>query len=181
MKENRKTSNNVEKLAKKKTIIQVLVIIGIYFIAIFSGLFGFAMAIKQDTDEKLFVIYLKMCIESLPIILISAFVLFIIIYFLIKVSNLSWAYKEVEKQYSKSLTSQKLIKGVPVQVCILKTRNEDYEQFIKSLSDIAEFYATLSKNNLIEISCKFLFDGIDRHFDIVTKEEFTSYYEIMEN
>jgi len=172
--------NKAEKLARKKLlkfvlIIALLLLFCILFLfkyeAELQGV-SFTSFICSNTDLALFVSFIYLlCL--------------ILIYFLSRKAYINEAYDELGKQYSRQLAEKFLIPLNPTDIILRNTTNEVYKDYILGLQKdgICKFYVILDINehNTIFIYSKFKEDNKERLFDIITKEEFTTYCELPED
>lgn len=116
-----------------------------------------------------------------PILLLPFAVIFcvsIIFYLFHRKDGVNRAYDIVAKDFSKTFVEKHLIPDEYCKIRIFKTR--DYQDFITGLANEGEAYALLSsKDQLITLYLKL--NGADayRRLDTITKEEFSSYCELL--
>lgn len=169
------SKNKAEKLARKGLIKQIVFVYGILFILIFI-LF------------LVLFLYTKLDFFTFVEIFGHAFVIPIIIYlisipgawFLVKPLHIEWAYEKIRKDHSKSIVEKNFISEVPIDIILINTRNGEYKDFILGLPYVEKTYAVLGKDNLISIYFKFKNVDEEKMFDVITKEEFTTYCEVVD-
>ena len=83
---------------------------------------------------------------------------------------------------SKALVGRMLKPGIPVEVGLIKPRDTIYGDFVLNLQyDTFDFYAVLGeKDNLILIYAVLKGDDKKRQVDIISKGEFSEYYQLLE-
>ena len=169
------SKNEAEKLARKETIKQIVIVYGILSFFIFIAFLVIFSSVKLDFSTLVeicggvFVIPIIIYLISIP----GA-------YFMVKPDNLKRAYQKIGKDYSKSVVEKNLIPKVPIAISLRKTRNGEYEDFLLSLPYVEKTYAILGTDNLISIYFKFENVEEVKLFDVITKEEFTTYCEVVD-
>ena len=156
------SKNETEKMVRKETIKQTVLAYAILYLLIFIVFLSFSLsALDFSTFVKMFW---------------YTFVISMIIFLG------SWCLsKMVREDLSKSVVQKNLIPGVAIDIRLRKTRNGEYEDFILGFPYIEKTYAILGKDNLISIYFKF--QNVDEAtlFDVISKEEFTTYCEVVDS
>lgn len=104
------------------------------------------------------------------------------LWFMYKSECESKVYDDMLKDISKSLVDKMLMPGNPIEVGLIKARDAIYGDFILDLQyDAADFYAVLGeKDNLISIYAVLKGEDKKRKVDVISKEEFSEYYQLFD-
>ena len=116
------------------------------------------------------------------VVIVLAIGLIPFLYFIFKKECENEAWNNVPKYFSRLLVERMMKPGIPVKVCLVKTRDSYWGTFIMSLQSQgkADFYAILGeKDNLISVYGVLKGDDEQIHVEFISKEEFGEYYMIL--
>lgn len=167
----------LERETRKRLIKLVLSVIIPTYVLIF---YLFALVARDSGHDIAWVLLSQV---PLTIFVIAICVLLIpFLWFMYKSEVKSKVYDDMFKDFSKSLVDKMLVPDVPVKVGLIKARGVIYGDFILDLQyDAADFYAVLGeKDNLICIYAVFKEEDEKRKLDVISKEEFSEYYQLLD-
>ena len=111
-----------------------------------------------------------------------SFFIYPLFWFMRKKDYLDYAYNKVAKDISKEVANKMLTPGKLTKITLINTRQENYKDFILNVLQYkGDFYVVLGENDsLITIYLRFKNENKNIFFDVITKEEFSTYCKIDE-